>query len=70
MLSKDDVKKYGLVDEGKRVIDKFMPGKMTIVLKRLDSVDSRHVSGKDTVGIRIPDSSFVLSLIDRQGLYQ
>ena len=69
MLSKkDDVKKYGLVDEGtQRVIDKFMPGRMTIVLKRLDSVDSRHVSGKDTIGIRIPDSSFVLSLIDQTG---
>ena len=62
MLSKkDDVKKYGLVDEGtQRVIDKFMPGRMTIVLKRLDSVDSRHVSGKDTIGIRIP-------LIDQTG---
>ena len=67
-LKKDDVKKYGLVDEGtQRVIDKFMPGRMTIVLKRLDSVDSRHVSGKDTIGIRIPDSSFVLSLIDQTG---
>lgn len=69
MLShKDDVKKYGFVDEGtKRVIDKFMPGKMTIVLKRLESVDPRNVSGKDTIGIRIPDSSFVLSLIDQTG---
>lgn len=69
MLShKDDVKKYGFVDEGtQRVIDKFMPGKMTIVLKRLESVDPRNVSGKDTIGIRIPDSSFVLSLIDQTG---
>lgn len=69
MLShKDDVKKYGFVDEGtQRVIDKFMPGKMTIVLKRLESVDPRNVSGKDTIGIRIPDSSFVLFLIDQTG---
>lgn len=69
MLShKDDIKKYAYVnDRDQKIIDHFMPGKITLIFKKKDSVDSSMTNGKETIGIRIPDDKFVLNLIDHTG---
>lgn len=69
MLSKkEDIQKYAVVEsQYQKIIDSFMPGKITLIFNREDSVDSYMTNGKNTIGIRIPDSQFVLDLTSRTG---
>lgn len=69
MLShKEDISNYGEVNPGiKRVIDRFMPGMITIILKKKENVAEAMTNGRKTIGIRIPDDQFVLNLIDHTG---
>lgn len=69
MLSKvEDLKKYAYVDSHiMNVAKAFMPGRITLILKKRPEVDAAMTNGLPTIGIRIPDSSFVLDLIDRTG---
>lgn len=69
MLSrKEDIEKYAYVnDKVLQIADKFMPGALTLVLKRKESVDPLMTNNLDTIGIRIPDSAFVLDLIEKAG---
>lgn len=48
----------------KNLIDEFLPGELTIVLKR--PANSDFISG-DTVGIRIPRSAFCNGLVEHYG---
>lgn len=65
---KEDIGQYAYVDEKiQRVIDAFMPGRITLVLKKKDHIDPFMTGGRDTIGIRIPDSPFVLSLLETAG---
>ena len=41
-------------DEAKAVIKAFMPGPITVILKRSDAVPNEVTAGLDTVGIRFP----------------
>lgn len=69
MVSKiEDINKYAYVSENaEKVIKAFMPGKITLIFKKKETVDSYMTNGKDTIGIRIPDNKFVLNLIERTG---
>lgn len=69
MISKkEDIEKYAYINESARkLIDHFMPGMMTLVFKKKESVDSYMTNGKETIGIRIPDSEYVLALLERVG---
>jgi len=49
------------------VIEAFMPGSITIILRKKDCVGQAMTNGRDTIGIRIPDDDFVLKLIDLTG---
>ena len=40
-----------------------MPGPLTIILKKKDSVDNRVTNGKDTIAIRIPDDPTLLKIV-------
>ncbi len=63
-----DIEKYAYVNESARkIIENFMPGMVTLVLKKKDNVDSLMTNGKETIGIRIPDSEYVLELLKRVG---
>ena len=64
----EDIQKYAVVDEiSQKIIDHFMPGMLTLVLKKKESVDSYMTNGKETIGIRIPDDEYVLSLLKKVG---
>ena len=69
MISKaEDIEKYAYVDEtAKKLIAAFMPGMITIILKRRPHIDDYFTASLDTIGIRIPDDPFVLSLLDKTG---
>lgn len=68
VANKQDIENYAYISEdAKKIISKFMPGMLTLVFKKKKCVDSMMTNGKETIGIRIPDSDFVLSLLKEAG---
>jgi L-threonylcarbamoyladenylate synthase len=56
-----------LNDNARRLIRRFMPGPITIMLTKKPSIPDILTSGVNQVGIRIPDHPLALNLIDRFG---
>lgn len=50
-----------------KIIDRFMPGALTIVFKKKEEVPAYVTMGRDTIGIRMPDDEFILDLIEKLG---
>ena len=50
-----------------KIMKTLMPGALTIVVNKKDTVADYVTNGKDTIAIRMPDDSFVLSLIQKVG---
>lgn len=68
LADKKDIEKYAYVStDAQKIIDAFMPGMITIVFKKKNYVDPVMTNGKETIGIRIPDSEYVLSLLQQAG---
>ena len=66
--SLDDIKKYAYVKElAQKLIDAFMPGQFTIILKAKENLPRWVVSKEGNVGIRISDDKFVQNLIIETG---
>lgn len=64
----EDIENFAYVSqEAKKIMNTFMPGMLTIVLKKKEIVDDVMTNGKDTIGIRIPDHEYVLSLLENVG---
>ncbi len=63
----DMLNKYCKVenDTEKMLIDKYFPGEMTIILKRKEDIPLLVTSGKDTIGVRIPNNKELLSIISK-----
>ncbi|MFH1650923.1 MAG: L-threonylcarbamoyladenylate synthase [Chloroflexota bacterium] len=49
----------------RRLAKAFLPGALTVVLPRKDTIPPRLVGGMGTVGIRIPDNAVILGLLAR-----
>ena len=47
---------------------RYLPGALTLVLPKTHTIPPSLVAGKDTVGIRIPDSKVILALAEMTGL--
>lgn len=69
MLSdKEDMYKYGVIDNGaKRLIDKYVPGQFTLIVKAQPGLPEWAVSKNGTVGMRVPDDDFVRTMIREIG---
>ncbi len=50
-----------------KLVEKFTPGALTLVLKKKDVIKDEFTNGFDTVAIRIPDDEFVLRLLKEVG---
>lgn len=54
-------------DTAKRLIQKFMPGAFTIVLKKKEEIADYVTNGLPTIAIRMPNDDFVLEIMNRLG---
>lgn len=52
-------------DTARQLAEAFMPGALTMILKKRDDVADYITNGMPTIGIRMPDDEWVLDLIDR-----
>ena len=55
-------------DTAKKLIDAFMPGPFTVILKKQDCIPAPITAGLDTVAIRFPDNSIARALIEASGV--
>ena len=64
-----EAEKYAAVTDSARFLaSRYLPGALTIVLKKTEVVPPMLVAGLDTVGIRVPDNKVVLRLAEMTGL--
>lgn len=54
-------------DKIKKIMNAFMPGALTLILKKKSCVKDYVTNGMNTIGIRMPDDTFVLDLLHRTG---
>ena len=66
MLSKvEDIDKYAFVDQKyQKLINKFMPGSLTILVKSKDNVPGYVTHDTGIIGIRIPSNKEALDLLN------
>ncbi|AAB98044.1 TPA: threonylcarbamoyl-AMP synthase [Methanocaldococcus jannaschii] len=58
---KNEIEKYAYVNDlAKKIIDKFLPGPLTIILKKKPGIPD--IVAKDYIGIRIPDEPIIREL--------
>ncbi|HKP85455.1 MAG TPA: L-threonylcarbamoyladenylate synthase [Blastocatellia bacterium] len=67
--NRDDVSRVadGVSDKAWRLIDRFWPGPLTLVLKRKPEVAPAVSAGLDTVAVRMPDNPIAVELIRKAG---
>ena len=58
LKGKDDIEKYAYIENDieKKLIEVFMPGPITLILKKKDCIPMCVTAGLDTVGIRVPSN--------------
>lgn len=50
-------------DDAKKIINKYVPGALTLIFNKKDNVEDFVTNGKPTIGIRVPDDKWILDLI-------
>lgn len=50
-------------DKAKKIINKFVPGAITLIFNKKDNIEDFVTNGKKTIGIRVPDDKWILNLI-------
>ena len=64
----NDIFKYAYINEkAKKLIDAFMPGQFTIILKAKENLPSYVISKEGNVGIRVSSDELVSNLIKKVG---
>ena len=66
--NKDDIEKYAIFsEETKKIIEKFFPGELTILVKPKNDLYSWVTLNSKYIGIRIPNSKDVCDMINTLG---
>jgi len=66
--NKDDISKYAdVVDCAKKIIDKYMPGEITIILPKNKYFKNNYFKNSKTIGIRIPNHKLMQDVLKESG---
>ncbi|MBR1413361.1 MAG: threonylcarbamoyl-AMP synthase [Bacilli bacterium] len=67
VLSVNEISKYANItsDLEKQIIEKYMPGPITLILKKKNNFGLYFTGNNDTIGIRIPDNLIILEILKR-----
>ncbi len=64
----DEMEKIALINEKARILARnFLPGKLTLVLKKRPNIPDVITAGLDNIAIRIPDNQIALELLSEFG---
>lgn len=62
----DKIKNIACVDKNEeKIIKAFMPGELTLVLKKKACINDLVTAGKNTVGVRIPNHNIALCILNK-----
>jgi L-threonylcarbamoyladenylate synthase len=65
----EEAGKYAHINEAARYLARhYLPGALTLVLPKKESIPAMLVAGGDTIGIRVPDNRVMLSLAEMAAL--
>ena len=65
----EEAGKYAHINEAARhLASRFLPGALTLVLPKKETIPALLVAGRDTIGIRVPDNRAILSLAEMTAL--
>jgi Sua5/YciO/YrdC/YwlC family protein len=68
LADKNEIKKYGIVNDiAERIIDKYVPGELTIIYKKNPQFKNDYFNDYDTIGIIIPNNEFMIELLRKTG---
>lgn len=67
LKDKNEISKYAIVENSieQKLIDNFMPGPFTLILKKKDIIPSNVTCNMDTVGIRVPIDKITHNLLEQ-----
>ena len=51
--------------DAKKIINKFVPGALTLIFNKKAHIEDYVTNGKQTIGIRVPDDEWILDLINK-----
>ena len=70
LSSIDEIEKYAIISNEieEKLIDTFMPGPFTLILKKKEIIPSNVSAGLDTVGIRIPNNKIAHAILEKDNL--
>lgn len=51
--------------DAEKLIDRYMPGAITIIFNKKDNIEDYVTNGKNTIGIRVPNDEWILNLIEK-----
>ena len=64
LCSKDEIEKFAFVDDrAKKVIDAFMPGEITVLLRSKDTVPGYVTHNSGVIGVRVPNLANLLDFL-------
>ena len=63
--NRNEIEKYAQItsDVERKIIDAFMPGPITIILKKNDGFGEGFTQEDNTIGVRIPDNKIALAIL-------
>jgi L-threonylcarbamoyladenylate synthase len=68
VASKKDIETIAYIDEAaQKIIHRFLPGTLTVILKKKPSVPAIITSGSETIAVRIPRHKIALRLLKEYG---
>jgi len=64
----EDLEKIAFVDDKiKKIINLFLPGKLTLILKKKKTISNIVTAGLENIAIRIPNNIFALEILSSYG---
>lgn len=66
----EQIENYAIInnENERKIIQNFMPGPITIILERKKGILDHVATGKNTIGIRIPNNNIILSILEKLDL--
>jgi len=68
VFDSNDLNKIAYINKKtKKIINNFLPGPLTLLLKKKKTIPEIVTSGRDTIALRIPDNKIALELLSKTG---
>lgn len=55
-------------EKARRLMEKYWPGALTLVLKKRPEISDKVSAGRETIGLRMPDSRAAVKLLEAAGI--